>query len=316
MGVRRCRGQSQPGRSRQRRQSGKGRAEEGTTAKARNRQGMPKPSKNGTAPKGKAHPGQHQANHHRLEDEEELYRGVDEEDEDWEDDGDEEDEDEEEDAGDEDEDEDDDEDEEEDAGDEDGDEDEDDDEPSGPAPKDGPAPAVLPDMLLAPVPPTPDADDGTAASQPSECRPRPADKVIQHPFWLMSNNPPRTLCMPHWVLDIVEEGNEILVLAQLNYWFRLGDNNQLRAQVQLDGHVWVAKTHAKLGAEVRRNERQVEKAVKALRRKGFIVVERCRSRFYHGQVVNHYRLNWDAIAAAYQTAVQKWEGKGHERDLL
>lgn len=187
---------------------------------------------------------------------------------------------------------------------------------SGPAPEDAPAPAVLPDMLLNPVPPTPDADDDTETGQPPGRRPRPADRVLQHPFWLLTNDPPRTLFVPLWVLGVAEEANEILVLAQLNYWFRLDGDEHLRAKVEFDGHVWVAKTHADLGAEVRRNERQVEKAIRGLKREGFVLVEHRRSRFYHGQAVSHFRLDWDAIAAASRTAAQKWEGQGHEPDLL
>jgi hypothetical protein len=162
-----------------------------------------------------------------------------------------------------------------------------------------------------------DVEDGCREEQPAVQLPRPAEEVIDHPFWIQTNDPPRVVSIPPWVLDVVTEGSEMLVLAQLNYWFRLGDSgDQLRAQVEIDGHLWLAKTYTDLGVEVRRNQRQVKKAVKALKEKGFVIVKPGRSRFYHGQVVSHFRLDWDAIARAHQGAEQIWKEGAGENGLL
>lgn len=146
-------------------------------------------------------------------------------------------------------------------------------------------------------------------------RSRPGDEVTRHPFWNLTNELERPFSLPPWIVDIVAEGNEMLILAQLNFWFRRSDKNQLRARVVFDDVVWVAKTFSDLGTEIHRNERQVEKAVTALKKKDFIIFKKKQSKYYGHCVVTHFRLNWDAIAEAYKIACEKMEihaGKGME----
>jgi hypothetical protein len=158
-------------------------------------------------------------------------------------------------------------------------------------------------------------DGDTESGGPGARDRSPAAEVTSHPFWLQTNDPKRSLSVPPWVLDVVQEANEILVLAQLNYWFRLAENQRLRAQAAFDGHAWVAKTHAELGREVRRTARQIKKAVKGLRARGFLVVARRCSRYHGLRAVTHFRLNWDALAAAHEAAAQKGRDDDAGSDL-
>ncbi|MFO0822514.1 MAG: hypothetical protein U0792_05240 [Gemmataceae bacterium] len=136
-----------------------------------------------------------------------------------------------------------------------------------------------------------------------------AGQVTSHPFWLQTNGRDQPgVFVPHWVTAIVSEGNEMLMLAQLNFWFRFSrETHRFRASVSFDGHVWLAKSYAELGAEVNRNERQVKKAIAGLVKKGFVVVVPRKSKFHGGSTVSHHRLDWDVIEDAYEKAVTKKE---------
>jgi len=135
----------------------------------------------------------------------------------------------------------------------------------------------------------------------------PAEKVMCHPFWQQTNVPTQQgVFLPQWVMTVVTEGTEMLVLGQLNFWFRLSDKSlRLRASVSFNGHVWVAKSYAELGEVVIRSERQIQTAVKNLKEKGFVVVQPRRSKFHGECVVSHFRLNWDVIGCAVENAVTK-----------
>jgi hypothetical protein len=181
-------------------------------------------------------------------------------------------------------------------------------EPARPLSKNKP---VLPDMVQNGFRPT-DHNAGSKKPAPVTEPIHPADQVMGHPFWIATSESTRPVCVPTWVLDLVTEANEILVLAQINYWFRpsAANENKLRVQAVVGGQVWLAKTFADLGNEVHRNERQIEKAIAALKKKGFVIVEPHRSKHYHGMTVSHIRLDWDAIAAAHDVATQKRGGNG------
>lgn len=126
------------------------------------------------------------------------------------------------------------------------------------------------------------------------------EKVTRHPFWLDTNSRDGGgVFVPKWVISVVDEGTEMLLLAQLNYWFRPGKDGRLRARLKRDDQVWVAKTYDELGAEIGRTSRQVQTAVKGLQRKRILVAERHRSPVHYHRTVTHFRLDWAALKSAH-----------------
>lgn len=122
------------------------------------------------------------------------------------------------------------------------------------------------------------------------------EKVTRHPFWIDTHGPDSGgVFIPSWVISAVDEGTEMLLLAQLNYWFTPGQDGRLRARLKRDGEMWVAKTYDELGKEIGRTSRQVQTAVKGLLRKRLLIVERHRSPFHAMRTVAHFRLHLDEL---------------------
>jgi len=74
---------------------------------------------------------------------------------------------------------------------------------------------ILPEMVQTATVVDADVDDNNQTHTASRARSSPVDDVTNHPFWLHTNDSPRVIGVPHWILDVVSEGNEILVSAQL-----------------------------------------------------------------------------------------------------
>lgn len=102
--------------------------------------------------------------------------------------------------------------------------------------------------------------------------------------------------VPTWVKQVCKTGTEMMVLAQLAYWFRRGPNG-IRARKLLGetGYRWVAKSYADLAQETGLETHQVRQAVKTLTVRKIIVYETHR---FGGLVMNHFRLDPDAIDEA------------------
>jgi len=77
--------------------------------------------------------------------------------------------------------------------------------------------------------------------------------------------------VPRWVMQITSSKAELLVLAQLAYWFGKNANGDIRAKIKRNGYFWVAKTFRKLGKEVHLSRGQVRAAIRKLREKGILV---------------------------------------------
>jgi len=103
-----------------------------------------------------------------------------------------------------------------------------------------------------------------------------------------------------WVKRICENGNEMVVLGQLVFWFQPGKNGKIKANKLLTPSVyyWVAKSYRELGLETGLEEWQVRHAIKRLAFAGFVVKE---NHLFRNLVTNHFRLDPYAIAQALST---------------
>lgn len=116
----------------------------------------------------------------------------------------------------------------------------------------------------------------------------------------------RLMAVPEWARYVGGDGNEILVLAYLDYWLGYMDTNRVRTDAHGEGYDWVARSYRDIGRFVGLTERQVEHAVAKLVRKNLVVA---RAHFYRGQRMIHLRLRADAIAAAYESVQNHHTGE-------
>jgi hypothetical protein len=77
---------------------------------------------------------------------------------------------------------------------------------------------------------------------------------------------------PEWVIRLTTERPDLLVLAQLAYWFGIGWNGKLRTRIRQDGFWWVAKSYRQLERETGLTTDQVRWALCRLRGAGVLVV--------------------------------------------
>ncbi len=95
--------------------------------------------------------------------------------------------------------------------------------------------------------------------------------------------------VPNWVKQVCENGNEMIVLAQLAYWFRRGPKG-IRAGKLLGeaGYYWAAKSYSDLANETGLKATQVRHAVETLATRGIIVHQ---ARQFGRLIINHYRID-------------------------
>jgi hypothetical protein len=78
--------------------------------------------------------------------------------------------------------------------------------------------------------------------------------------------------VPGWALQVTRTRAELLVVAQLAYWFGVGKKGKVRAKIVQDGHHWVAKTYKKMAEETHLTPGQVRGAVRSLKGRALLVV--------------------------------------------
>lgn len=92
--------------------------------------------------------------------------------------------------------------------------------------------------------------------------------------------------------DVCRDGTEMLVLAQLIYWFDVGRNGKIRTSTKRKGYYWVAKTYAQLAADTGLADRQVRHAVSKLVRRRVLVK---RGGLFQGLRTNFLRISTAAL---------------------
>ena len=111
----------------------------------------------------------------------------------------------------------------------------------------------------------------------------------------------RGTIVPRWLLRIVNNSTEALVLAQLVYWIDRGHKPNPNRNLCLR---YVAKKAPQLAAELYRTDDETHKALLRLRKRGFISWE---NRKFGGERCRHISIDWEKVEAAYRLAIKKVE---------
>jgi hypothetical protein len=108
----------------------------------------------------------------------------------------------------------------------------------------------------------------------------------------------RGITVPAWALGLTTTSAEERFLGQLNYWMGTSkETGRSRARFDFGDRLhWEQKSYASWAAEMFTMPAAVERAVRSLRRNGFVVVKHVGG----GQAAK-FRIDWDAVHAAYWT---------------
>ncbi len=138
-----------------------------------------------------------------------------------------------------------------------------------------------------------DVDDGGESSSP--VRDFATSKFVSATYYEEGTY------IPTWVKKVCKNGNEMMILAQLAYWFRRGSNNKVRASKLLgtSGYYWVAKSYPDLGDETGLTTHQARHAVDTLAARNMIIHE---PHMFGGLVMSFYRIDPDAVEVAIEEA--------------
>lgn len=104
----------------------------------------------------------------------------------------------------------------------------------------------------------------------------------------------------HAYVDISGDLIAGALLGQILYWLAPSKNGEPRAQIQKDGHYWIAKTRADWWQEIRISPKQYDRAIKILKDKNFVEVKTMK---FDGNPTTHICVIPDAINAA----VESWK---------
>jgi len=146
--------------------------------------------------------------------------------------------------------------------------------------------------------------------QPSDAAPDFALSYVEAGF-------DKTL-VPGWAKQIAKNGNEMMVLGQIAYWFGKIEagprKGQRRASKLLgqEGYYWVAKSHEELGRETGLDKRQVRHAIEKLAKRGIIVKL---VRRFGGYTLSHLRLDIVVIENLLKATPAPAEDHGDDEEL-
>jgi hypothetical protein len=104
------------------------------------------------------------------------------------------------------------------------------------------------------------------------------------------------------VREIVDTGDQAMVLGQIMYWFDHGPNGKPRAGTLKKGKRWLFKSHAEFSIELGIPERRIRTCISHLKNRGLIELAYFRA---NGQRTTHIRLNVTAVYEAMLKTGQK-----------
>lgn len=113
---------------------------------------------------------------------------------------------------------------------------------------------------------------------------------------------------PHKYIDITGDLIQGTLLARIMYWFEEGKNKKTKVRIFKDGYFWIAKQRRDWWEEIRITERQYDKAIKELEKKGFVELAKYK---FNSMPTIHIRPDYDNI----NTAVNNWR-KELEREII
>ena len=107
---------------------------------------------------------------------------------------------------------------------------------------------------------------------------------------------------PHMYIDITEDLVQGTLLARIMYWFSVDKNKKSKVRIFKDGYFWIAKQRKDWWEEIRITERQYDKAIKELEKKGLIKLAKYK---FNSMPTIHIRPDYDNI----NSATEKWKSK-------
>lgn len=110
---------------------------------------------------------------------------------------------------------------------------------------------------------------------------------------------------PHMYIDITGDLVQGTLLSRIMYWFSADKNKKSKVRVFKDGYFWIAKQRRDWWKEIRITERQYDKAIGELKKKGFVELAKYK---FDSMPTIHIRPNYDNI----NSATKKWENQLRE----
>lgn len=104
----------------------------------------------------------------------------------------------------------------------------------------------------------------------------------------------------HAYIDITGNLIEGTLLSQILYWFSNDKNDRIRARIKRNGEYWIAKRRDEWWNEIRITDRQFDCAIKKLKEKGFVILEKHK---FDSMPTIYIRPDYDVI----NPALEKWK---------
>ena len=110
---------------------------------------------------------------------------------------------------------------------------------------------------------------------------------------------------PHMYIDITDDLVQGTLLARIMYWFSVDKNKKSKVRIFKDDYFWIAKQRKDWWEEIRITERQYDKAIKELKKKGFVVLAKYK---FNSMPTIHIRPDYENI----NSATKEWEDRLRE----
>lgn len=106
----------------------------------------------------------------------------------------------------------------------------------------------------------------------------------------------------HMYIDITGDLVQGTLLARIMYWFSVDKNKKSKVRIFKDDYFWIAKQRKDWWEEIRITERQYDKAIKELEKKGFVVLAKYK---FNSMPTIHIRPDYENI----NSATKEWENQ-------
>lgn len=106
----------------------------------------------------------------------------------------------------------------------------------------------------------------------------------------------------HMYIDITGDLVQGALLSRIMYWFSVDKNKKSKVRIFKDDYFWIAKQRKDWWEEIRITERQYDKAIKELEKKGFVVLAKYK---FNSMPTIHIRPDYENI----NSATKEWENQ-------
>ena len=106
----------------------------------------------------------------------------------------------------------------------------------------------------------------------------------------------------HMYIDITGDLVQGTLLSRIMYWFSVDKNKKSKVRIFKDDYFWIAKQRKDWWEEIRITERQYDKAIKELEKKGFVVLAKYK---FNSMPTIHIRPDYENI----NSATKEWENQ-------